>query len=260
MRAFHLALRSASLAIANALGGQGFAGHIRKFAPLLYPTPENGGTKNATRFHLRSVLYATPSRQWFELLESDPRLQSLVSARPHLAEKIHRPYLRSNYAPAARLATLDTHYRYCLTHPSGRLPLEARGERVELGRVSGKNDAVFQVFLGADEQFMKEGEFVIHLWNDDGRLYTLVAAIAPGDTGTGIPHEIIDRIFDPFFTTKGPDKGTGLGLSVAHGIIEDHGGRMELVPSSAGADVGACFRVVLPVEKSARGVPVSLEH
>jgi len=80
------------------------------------------------------------------------------------------------------------------------------------------------------------------------------------DDGPGIPSADRDRIFDPFFTTRLKGGGTGLGLSVAHGIIEDHGGRMELVPSSAGADVGACFRVVLPVEKSARGVPVSLEH
>lgn len=44
------------------------------------------------------------------------------------------------------------------------------------------------------------------------------------DTGCGIPEEELGQIFDPFFTTKPPDKGTGLGLSVCLGIIESHGG------------------------------------
>ena len=44
------------------------------------------------------------------------------------------------------------------------------------------------------------------------------------DTGTGIPHEIIDKIFEPFFTTKEIGKGTGLGLSTVYGIVKQTGG------------------------------------
>lgn len=62
------------------------------------------------------------------------------------------------------------------------------------------------------------------------------------DTGTGIPEENLARIYDPFFTTK-PD-GTGLGLSISYGIIENHGGKIE-VSSTAGG--GATFIVTLPV-------------
>jgi two-component system NtrC family sensor kinase len=46
------------------------------------------------------------------------------------------------------------------------------------------------------------------------------------DTGTGIPPEMLSKILDPFFTTK--EKGTGLGLSVVYGIVERHGGRLEI--------------------------------
>lgn len=48
------------------------------------------------------------------------------------------------------------------------------------------------------------------------------------DYGTGIAEEIREKVLNPFFTTKPPDRGTGLGLSISHGIIKDHGGRLQL--------------------------------
>ncbi len=62
------------------------------------------------------------------------------------------------------------------------------------------------------------------------------------DTGSGIAPEERERIFDPFFTTKA--NGTGLGLSVAHGIVLEHHGLID-VESTLG--MGACFRVLLPL-------------
>jgi len=64
------------------------------------------------------------------------------------------------------------------------------------------------------------------------------------DTGCGIPKENLKRIFDPFFTTKPVGKGTGLGLSLSYGILQKHGGRIE-VDSEIGR--GTCFRLTIPV-------------
>ena len=64
------------------------------------------------------------------------------------------------------------------------------------------------------------------------------------DDGCGIPAEILPRIFDPFFTTKPVGQGTGLGLAISHGIVSDHGGRIE-VESKPGRETR--FRVILPV-------------
>jgi two-component system NtrC family sensor kinase len=64
------------------------------------------------------------------------------------------------------------------------------------------------------------------------------------DSGPGIPADVQTRIFDPFFTTKEVGKGTGLGLSLSHGIIERHGGRIQIV-SPPGE--GAIFQIELPL-------------
>lgn len=63
------------------------------------------------------------------------------------------------------------------------------------------------------------------------------------DNGVGIPEEIKDRIWEPFFTTKEVGVGTGLGMSITYGIIEKHGGDIELT-SEVGK--GAEFAITLP--------------
>jgi two-component system cell cycle sensor histidine kinase/response regulator CckA len=65
------------------------------------------------------------------------------------------------------------------------------------------------------------------------------------DQGCGMSKELLDRIFDPFYTTKGQE-GTGLGLSVVLGIIEQHGGWIN-VDSEIG--IGSTFEVFLPSDK-----------
>jgi len=68
--------------------------------------------------------------------------------------------------------------------------------------------------------------------------------ISVRDTGTGISERHLDRLFDPFFTTKEVGKGTGLGLSISYGLVQEHGGRLE-VESQEG--VGSVFHILLPV-------------
>lgn len=65
------------------------------------------------------------------------------------------------------------------------------------------------------------------------------------DTGAGIPHEVLPKIFDPFFTTKPGTKGTGLGLSVSYGIVEQHGGVIEV---ESEINKGSTFIVKLPAK------------
>ncbi|MFN0197212.1 MAG: sensor histidine kinase [Planctomycetaceae bacterium] len=64
------------------------------------------------------------------------------------------------------------------------------------------------------------------------------------DTGCGMTPEVLENLFEPFFTTKIGSKGTGLGLSITHGLVTNHGGRIEV--SSPGPGLGSTFRVYLP--------------
>ena len=82
------------------------------------------------------------------------------------------------------------------------------------------------------------------------------AGLAPGnyvcltvaDTGHGIPKHLIGRIFDPYFTTKEKDVGTGLGLAVVLGIVQNHGGVIEV---SSTENLGTRFDIYLPRVESA---------
>ncbi len=68
--------------------------------------------------------------------------------------------------------------------------------------------------------------------------------IAIRDTGKGMNKATLEKIFDPFFTTKGLGSGTGLGLSISYGVIQKHGGDIQ-VTSEPGK--GTEFKIILPV-------------
>ncbi len=74
------------------------------------------------------------------------------------------------------------------------------------------------------------------------------------DTGTGIPRHILDKVFDPFFTTKELGAGTGLGLSTVLGIMNSHGGFIDVATDSS---KGTSFMVCFPVDLSSGAAQAS---
>lgn len=113
--------------------------------------------------------------------------------------------------------------------------------------VHGDKNQLQQVFvnlcLNACEAMADGGTLMVASHCDAGR-----AIVEVSDTGCGIKREHLDKIFEPFFTTKPVGKGTGLGLSVTSGIIQQHGGSLE-VESQEGK--GSTFRITFPAMAAA---------
>ncbi len=110
-------------------------------------------------------------------------------------------------------------------HAAGRrvdLRLDCGGEALPIAmNVIEVEQVVLNVLRNACEARPRSGvvSVCVDRAGDRGRLEV-------SDDGLGMSPETSSRIFDPFFTTRGREGGTGLGLSVAHGIVEDHGGRI----------------------------------
>ena len=128
-----------------------------------------------------------------------------------------------------------------------------------LGLVAADPGQIHQVILNictnAADAMEEQGYGVLEITLKEATVSSrnreLLTTLKPGsylklsirDTGHGMEREVLERVFDPFFTTKGQGKGTGLGLSVAHSIIKNHGGllNVESVPGQ-----GSEFHVYLP--------------
>jgi PAS domain S-box-containing protein len=116
-----------------------------------------------------------------------------------------------------------------------------------LGPVHGNAGKLQQVFLNlilnARDAMRSGGAIEVRTWQEGTH-----ACIEVADSGTGIAPEHLHRVYDPFFTTKPARQGTGLGLAVTYGIIQEHGGSIEVTNRPGG---GAQFRIELPLAKSA---------
>ncbi|SNT30408.1 His Kinase A (phospho-acceptor) domain-containing protein [Ekhidna lutea] len=106
----------------------------------------------------------------------------------------------------------------------------------------GQLNQVFMNILNNAVQAMpdekKDAEITIYTEEADNEVFVRIK-----DNGVGIPDEIKNRIWEPFFTTKEVGVGTGLGMSITYGIIEKHGGKIELA-SEVGK--GTEFVITLP--------------
>jgi PAS domain S-box-containing protein len=84
-----------------------------------------------------------------------------------------------------------------------------------------------------------------------------VARLLVGDTGSGIPPDVLPHIFEPFFTTKPPGQGTGLGLAIVQSVAARHGGSID-VHSEAGK--GTTFAVHLPCIEAPAATDIAEPH
>jgi two-component system NtrC family sensor kinase len=102
--------------------------------------------------------------------------------------------------------------------------------------------ACIAILLNASEAVFENGEIVMRTSNPDEDNIRLEMT----DNGVGISPEDIPHIFEPFFSAKEKANGIGLGLAIVHGIVQNHGGKVE-VESELGK--GTTISIILPVIK-----------
>jgi PAS domain S-box-containing protein len=125
----------------------------------------------------------------------------------------------------------------------------------DLPDLMGSEDRLQQVFMNllsnaAEAVEAVRGERVLRIETRHLREKGCVSA-AFADTGVGIPKGNLPRLFEPFFSTKKKGKGVGLGLSVVYGIIQEHGGSIQ-VQSEEGR--GTTFTIELPLNTNQKRV------
>ena len=111
-------------------------------------------------------------------------------------------------------------------------PIVVRGDRDQI------NQVITNLLNNAYDAVEGQGQITLRLTADEERAHLSVT-----DTGPGMPADVRAHLFEPFFTTKPEGKGVGLGLAICIGIVESHGGTID-VDSEVGK--GSTFTVHLP--------------
>jgi signal transduction histidine kinase len=144
-----------------------------------------------------------------------------------------------------------------LEHQLGNASVEAQAMvDGQLALIPGDKDQLQQVllnlYMNAIQAMPDGGRLVVRTGRVTRRRPGLEVApeqsyayLSVADSGVGIPEADRAKIFDAFYTSRSDAGGTGLGLAVAHGIVKDHDGWIEIDDNPGG---GAVFRVYLPLE------------
>ncbi len=140
----------------------------------------------------------------------------------------------------------------------GTLPVQADPGELEL--------ALINLALNARDAMPRGGQLRLQARNadaedlrslqgplSDGRPFVLMTV---GDTGTGMPPEVVEHAFDPFFTTKPLGQGTGLGLSQVHGFCVQAGGSAR-IDSTPG--LGTTVSLLLPAQLATPADPSGIQ-
>jgi len=188
-----------------------------------------------------------------DLSELDDLLATTTQAALDGGESVKRLLLFTQTAPKHDSQLVDLGKVLSdaaqLTAPRWRDAAQATGRRISLqveaeghptiqGSPSQLRELLTNLIFNAVDALPTGGSIRLRVLAEDGQ-----AIIEVADSGVGMSAEVQERVFEPFFTTKG-EGGTGLGLAMVFGIVEQHGGHIEV--RSALGD-GTTFRITLPL-------------
>jgi two-component system NtrC family sensor kinase len=212
------------------------------------------------------------AKQMRPLMEQDKRLAPVldkITQQTFRASEIVNGLLNFSRTGSSEFGSIDLNRLLLDTltlvdhqFKTARIEVETELDQ-ELPRIQGNEGKLQQVvlnlLLNARDAMHGSAEARIRIATQRraGRVTVVVQ-----DFGNGIEPDHLHRIFDPFFTTKskpgnGQHKGTGLGLAVSYGIMQEHGGKMQ-VESEVGA--GTTFRLEFPAAGASKMVADSVSE
>ena len=182
-----------------------------------------GGILNCIYHFKKGGQSVEKQREYLDLMEDGiKRIQKTVT---NLLEYARNPILEISEADFGSLiekslSLLDYQIRKNQIKIEREIPSSLPRIKVDIGQIV---QVLINILLNAIQALEEGGTLKIVVRTLDERLIVNVS-----DTGKGISGEIMPKVFDPFFTTKGDGQGTGLGLWLTQGIIERHGGTIQI--------------------------------
>jgi CheY-like chemotaxis protein len=141
-----------------------------------------------------------------------------------------------------------TRHRWEVLARTGRaviaVTLRAEATASVLGNAGELREVLTNLVFNAVDAMPHGGTPTLRSWTGRGDVFHSVA-----DTGVGMSQAVRQRLFEPFFTTKG-ERGNGMGLSVAFGIVQSHGGAINVVSE---LHQGTTFTIRLPAADKEKG-------
>jgi len=198
-----------------------------------------GGLLNCIYHFRRGDLPPERQKEYLHLMEDGiKRIQKTVS---NLLEYARTPHLERsetdlNVIIEKSLSLLDYQIRKKQIEVAKEISDKLPPIKVDRNQMS---QVFVNIFLNSIQAMEGGGALKIGTVTLDGRLVVTIS-----DTGKGIPDEILPKVFDPFFTTKGEGRGTGLGLWITQGIVERHGGTIQIISKE---NEGTTVEIQLPL-------------
>jgi C4-dicarboxylate-specific signal transduction histidine kinase len=196
-------------------------------------------------------------RQPPELREADECLQRLVRDGKRAGEVIERLRTLVRQGDKTRRAAVDVSQLVRDTLPLVRSEVQQNDVTIRLELAEGLAPAfadhvqlqqvVLNLIMNALESMVAVDDRPRELVLRTAERNAVELTVTVIDNGVGVNPQQAARVFDAFFTTK--PHGMGMGLAISRSIVEDHGGRLSLVPTPS---AGSVFELALPKAEAPR--------
>ncbi len=208
--------------------------------------------KNCLYLIQQDVTADNPIQEPLEMAASETlRITNLVGQ----LRELYRPKTSSQKEPHEILDILEEAHSLLIPHLNNARVQWRPLNGLQRCYIDCERDQIMEVFLNISMNAIEAMQAHGGTLSVDMEVSGDWAAVIFRDTGPGIPQEMMPHLFEPFMTTKA--SGLGLGLSITYGILQRHGGQIQVENQHP---QGASFTILLPLKKASTGGEEEDEH